>query len=204
MLTNVWPGPVSSLTGIQFGDNKSQKYVTEENGVALAITQVLKNLWNKFLKNQLKISNQLTICAWIYPQWSRWNAWIGIFEITTPEAILSKADTISGYLRVENGTLDIWAKGVHSFPFNISFPNILRCILYLVLYSSFWLYNCRKWNRLCFSYDFQKNQAQVAFSGKVSELIIDPDTGQNMNGGEEEFVSEIFSGFNVFYAREVR
>ena len=33
-------GPVSSLTGIQFGDNAGQKFVTEKNGVALATTQV--------------------------------------------------------------------------------------------------------------------------------------------------------------------
>ena len=41
MLKNVvLPGPVSSLTGIQFGDNGGQKYVTEENGLALATTEV--------------------------------------------------------------------------------------------------------------------------------------------------------------------
>ena len=50
---------------------------------------------------------------------------------------------------------------------------------------------CRKWNRLCVSYDFQKNQAQVAFSGAVSELIVDPETRPNMNGREEEFVRNI-------------
>ena len=37
----VFPGAVSSLTGIQFGDNNGQNYVTEENGVAMATTQVL-------------------------------------------------------------------------------------------------------------------------------------------------------------------
>ena len=36
----VCPGPVSSLTAIQFGDNGGQNYVTEENGVAVATTQV--------------------------------------------------------------------------------------------------------------------------------------------------------------------
>ena len=36
----VFPASVSSLTGIQFGDNGGEKYVTEENGVALATTQV--------------------------------------------------------------------------------------------------------------------------------------------------------------------
>ena len=43
ILTNiVCPGLVSSLTGIHFGDNYSQKVVTEENGVAMATTQVFK------------------------------------------------------------------------------------------------------------------------------------------------------------------
>ena len=42
MLNNVVnPGPVSSLTGIQFEDNGGQKYVTEQNGVAIATTEVL-------------------------------------------------------------------------------------------------------------------------------------------------------------------
>ena len=40
----VCPGPVSSLTGIQFGDNGGQNYVTEENGVALATAQVSKHV----------------------------------------------------------------------------------------------------------------------------------------------------------------
>ena len=45
MLTNiVWTGPVSCLTGIQFGDNGGQNYVIEENGVATATTKVSKNL----------------------------------------------------------------------------------------------------------------------------------------------------------------
>ena len=43
MLTNVvCSGPVFSLTGIQFGDNGGQKYVTEDNGVAMATTEVFK------------------------------------------------------------------------------------------------------------------------------------------------------------------
>ena len=45
MLKNVVPqGPVSALTGIQFGDNGGQNFVTEKNGVARATTEVLKNL----------------------------------------------------------------------------------------------------------------------------------------------------------------
>ena len=35
-------GSVSSLTGIQFGDNGGQNYVTEENGVAMATIQVFQ------------------------------------------------------------------------------------------------------------------------------------------------------------------
>ena len=38
----IYGGPASSLTGIRFGDNGSQNYVTEENGVAMAMTQVFK------------------------------------------------------------------------------------------------------------------------------------------------------------------
>ena len=36
----VFSGPVSSLTGIQFGDNGSQNYLTDENGVAIATVEV--------------------------------------------------------------------------------------------------------------------------------------------------------------------
>ena len=57
----------------------------------------------------------------------------------------------------------------------------------------------RKWNRICVSYDFQKNQAQVAFSGKVSDLVVDPETRPNMNGGEEELVRNIFCFKNFHY-----
>ena len=38
------------------------------------------------------------------------------------------------------------------------------------------------WNRLCISYDFEKNEGQVAFNGQVSELIKDPETLANMKG----------------------
>ena len=41
MLKNiVCLGPVSALTGIHFGDNGGQKYLTEDNGVAVARTKV--------------------------------------------------------------------------------------------------------------------------------------------------------------------
>ena len=105
-----------------------------------------------------------------------------MFEITTSEAILSKTDTIKlSSMSTREGTLSFLALDVHYFSFNISYPNILRYtfIFYIHLPD---LYNCRKWNRLCVSYDFQKNQAQVALSGAVSELKVDPDTQPNMNG----------------------
>ena len=51
-----------------------------------------------------------------------------------------------------------------------------------ILLSNFLIFCFRKWTRLCVSYDFQKNQAQVAFGGKVSDLIVDPETRPNMNG----------------------
>ena len=42
----VFSGPVSSLTGIQFGDNGSQNYLTDENGVAIATVEVFKKAFN--------------------------------------------------------------------------------------------------------------------------------------------------------------
>ena len=54
------PGPVSALTGIQFGDNGGQIYVTEENGVAVATTEVsllllINNCLDKFCLDFLSI-----------------------------------------------------------------------------------------------------------------------------------------------------
>ena len=40
----------------------------------------------------------------------------------------------------------------------------------------------RKWSRFCVSYDFAKNQAQVAFNGKVSNLVENPKTMPNFFG----------------------
>ena len=56
---------------------------------------------------------------------------------------------------------------------------------------------CRKWNRLCVSYDFLKNQAQVAFAGKVSELVVEPKTKPNMNGQEQELLVRNMSEFST-------
>ena len=56
---------------------------------------------------------------------------------------------------------------VHFFSLNNSFPyvNILR-----------------KWNKFCISFDFEKNEAQTAFNGRVSTLVRDPRTSPNMKG----------------------
>ena len=40
----------------------------------------------------------------------------------------------------------------------------------------------RMWNKFCLSYDFEKNEAQAAFNGQVSDLIKDPVTLANMKG----------------------
>ena len=40
----------------------------------------------------------------------------------------------------------------------------------------------RMWNKICLSYDFGENEARVAFSGEVSDLIRDPVTKPNMQG----------------------
>ena len=40
----------------------------------------------------------------------------------------------------------------------------------------------RKWTKFCISYDFEKNQAQAALNGYVSELEKDPKTRPNYNG----------------------
>ena len=40
----------------------------------------------------------------------------------------------------------------------------------------------RKWNKFCISFDFEKNEAQTAFNGRVSALIKNPDANPNMKG----------------------
>ena len=72
--------------------------------------------------------------------------------------------------------------------------------------SSSLIITCRKWNRLCVSYDFQKNQAQVAFGGTVSQLIVDPETNPNMNGEEEKEFSVLMfqiTLFEIFFFSQV-
>ena len=63
-------------------------------------------------------------------------------------------------------------------------------MIFRVFLSFYIIYDIfRKWNRLCVSYDFMKNEAQLAFSGHVSQLIKDPDTrnDDNRNGGNDIF-----------------
>ena len=43
------------------------------------------------------------------------------------------------------------------------------------------------WNKFCLSYDFQKNEAQAAFNGQVSDLIKDPETLANMKGSGHKY-----------------
>ena len=105
------------------------------------------------------------MCAWIYPKWVRWSKYqlnflsdsnrfvifsgddqFGIFNIRTPETL--ESPNFVGVLLTfdENGILSVWSMDVHKFRFNHSVPfeNVLR-----------------KWSRLCISYDFQENEAQV-------------------------------------------
>ena len=90
--------------------------------------------------------------------------------------------------------MKIWARDVHYFSSdnNMPYHNILRCggMLYNLL-SNFYIITSRKWNRLCVSYDFPKNEAQVAFGGKVSTLIVNPETNPNMNGQDEKVLKNI-------------
>ena len=92
---------------------------------------------------------------------------MGVFEIRTTDT-LDDPNIISTVLKAdENGALNIRALDVHSFKLNDSIPydNILRM-----------------WNRFCLSYDFEKNEAQAAFNGQVSDLVRDPVTLANMKG----------------------
>ena len=52
---------------------------------------------------------------------------MGIFEITTSEAILNTTHTIRCVLMMgKKGAMNVWAQNVHHFAFNIPYPNILR------------------------------------------------------------------------------
>ena len=61
----------------------------------------------------------------------------------------------------EDGLMRVWAADVHTFQINQTIPyrNLLR-----------------KWSKLCVSYDFEKNEAQAAFNGRVSTVAKDPES----------------------------
>ena len=40
----------------------------------------------------------------------------------------------------------------------------------------------RKWNKMCVSFDFEKNEAQAAINGRPTDLIRNPETAPNMKG----------------------
>ena len=92
---------------------------------------------------------------------------MGIMEIKTTETLNDPNNIINVLMKDANGILFVRAIDVHDFTFNHStlYNNILR-----------------KWNKLCMSYDFDKNEAQVGFNGKVADLRADPDTYPNYKG----------------------
>ena len=128
-----------TLSGIEFGDNFGQEYLTGQNGIAIARTKVklMEAEWKMDSCNQiLQIATQLTFCAWIYPVWSRWtNLKLGAFEIKTTETLNDEEKIVAVYLRFdESGDLTIMASYVHLFHFNVSIAsvNILRRVLFLI------------------------------------------------------------------------
>ena len=65
-----------SLAGIEFGDNKAQQFLTEDNGYASISFRVISlslSPANHQMLIFLQVSQQLTFCTWLYPRWSRWN-----------------------------------------------------------------------------------------------------------------------------------
>ena len=122
---------------------------------------------------------------------------MGAFEIRTSETLHNEEKIVAIYIRFEeSGDLKIMAPYVHLFTLNesIASVNILRSVMIFIhilkifFIIIFYIYN-RKWSRFCISYDFLKNEAQLAFSGHVSQLVKDPDTrnDDNRNGGNDIF-----------------
>ena len=112
---------------------------------------------------------------------------MGVFEIRTSETLHNDEEIIAIYIRFDDtGELKIMAAYVHLFTFyeSIASVNILRSSfkIFYFMYLSFYH---RKWSRLCISYDFLKNEAQLAFSGHVTALVRDPDTRNDLYGNGE-------------------
>ena len=91
--------------------------------------------------------------------------WMGIFELVHTDYKTRKNNQIEQYnypvilIKNEDGLARIYADAVHLFQINQTIPyrNLLR-----------------KWSKLCLSYDFQKNEAQAAFNGRVSNIVKNP------------------------------
>ena len=94
---------------------------------------------------------------------------MGILEIRTTDTLATPASNIIllTLSQGENGILYLENPSLHAFHFNHETPyiNILR-----------------KWSRFCISYNFERNEAQAAFNGIVTELKKDPETSPNYNG----------------------
>ena len=108
---------------------------------------------------------------------------MGIFEIRTTETMESDNIISTILIADANGALNIRALDVQSFLLNdsIQYNNILRSRWFKIL-TRIETSLSRMWNKLCISYDFEKNEAQAAFNGQVSDLIKDPVTLANMKG----------------------
>ena len=115
----------------------------------------------------MKVAKQISVCAWLYPRWSRWNSWIGFLEIRTPETMQSQNPFNICIGSDENEFAYIYNTEVHYFRFQNPHP---------------YIYILRKWIKVCASYDFEKNEGQVAMNGQVSELAKNPTTSPNFNG----------------------
>ena len=134
-----------------------------------------------------QISHQLSVCVWIYPQWIRWYPLIEVFHLKTSAPAWENERLISCFLKDHNskGFLGVRVEFVDMK--NLEFRDIRvfktnnSFALHKILRFPFHL-NCfvhknetfRRWNRLCFSVNFDQNEAQVSFNGQVSAMTTDP------------------------------
>ena len=91
---------------------------------------------------------------------------MGILEIRTTET-LTNPNVILNVLRSgENGKLVLQNVDGHTFQFD---------------HQTYYINILRKWSRICISYNFERNEAQAAINGVVSQLVKDPVTSPNNN-----------------------
>ena len=81
---------------------------------------------------------------------------MGFLEIGTTEDMENQNTIIIILGSGENGILYVSNLDVHSFKLN-----------HTTLYNNI----LGKWSKVCLSYDFELNEAQVAFNGEVSALV---------------------------------